>query len=62
MLTNNYWFGKGCPWFCCTWERDSTEEDTPELVFCNHPDNVEETEGNCRATNCPLGLQWTHPD
>lgn len=55
MLNKNY-FGHNCPFFCGKWERDSTEDDTPELVFCNHLDNVEETEGNCRAEICPKPL------
>ena len=60
------YFGKNCKYFCGQWDRyaideaEATDKDikeyTPELVFCNHKEQTEETEGNCRPDNCPLIL------
>ena len=50
------WFGKGCKHQCNKWE-DSDHESLPVLTFCNHSDNGEETEGNCREKICPLLLK-----
>ena len=54
------YFGKGCKWFSGQWERGDDEiEDykdkiIPVLVFCNHPGNPEDNEGNCNCVSCPL--------
>lgn len=58
------YFGKKCKHFCGQWElqdreaaetyKEDIEEYEPILVFCNHPDQKETTEGNCRQNNCPL--------
>lgn len=54
------WFGKGCEYFCGQWEENEItggpdyKEYAPVLVFCNHPSNPEDTEGNCRRAICPL--------
>ena len=53
------WFGKGCKHQTCQWEDDERtggpdyEECTPVLIFCDHDDNPENTEGNCRTSICP---------
>jgi len=54
------WFGKGCQYLCAQWEDNfetggpNYQEAEPSLVFCNHKDNPEGTEGNCRGSICPL--------
>lgn len=54
------WFGKGCPYFCGSWEEDKItggpnfKEYEPVLVFCNHPQNNDDVEGNCNKKQCPL--------
>jgi len=56
----NKWFGKNCIYLAAQWEDDGRVagpdwvECEPVLVFCNHPDNEEECEGNCREKMCPL--------
>lgn len=60
------YFGKDCKYFCGQWNRYDLEEAEangkdireykPELVFCDHKDQIEDTEGNCRPNNCPLIL------
>ena len=44
-----------CPFFIWQGEdiRDQAEEDV-SLVFCNHPNNQDEYEGNCQENLCPL--------
>jgi hypothetical protein len=61
---NNKYFGYGCKFFIGQWELCDVKSDIehteyykefePDLVFCNHPDNKEQTEGNCREDFCPL--------
>lgn len=54
------WFGKGCSYLCAAWEEDERtagpdyKEYEPVLMFCNHIENPEDTEGNCRPMICPL--------
>lgn len=48
------WFGKDCKYLCAQWELGESEDNEPVLVFCNHGDNPEDCEGNCRAKVCPL--------
>ena len=63
MTEKPYWFGKGCPHFRGLWEiadRDFPNyEDTctPELVFCAHPSNPSDVEGNCNTKQCPLSKE-----
>jgi hypothetical protein len=63
-MTKDY-FGKGCKYLIGQWEdqylyeEERYKENTPELIFCNHPDNECDTEGNCNGRDCPLiGLEW----
>lgn len=44
-----------CPFFSWTSEdsKEASENDV-NLIFCNHPDNIDKHEGNCRADICPL--------
>lgn len=61
------WFGKGCKYLAAQWELCDVQADTehtgaykesePELVFCNHPDNTEDAEGNCNKRLCPLSVE-----
>ncbi len=53
------WFGKDCQYQCNVWEEKEWEnpnykENTPVLIFCNHPNSLEDAEGNCRERICPL--------
>jgi len=54
------WFGKGCEHQICQWEENERtggpnyKDAHPLLIFCNHPDNPEDTEGNCQKSQCPL--------
>jgi len=54
------WLGKGCKYQCCQWEENEEtggpnyKDNLPTLIFCNHPENPEDTEGNCTGENCPL--------
>ena len=51
------WFGKNCKYQCCVFEKylDGVEDTSMyELVFCNHIDNPDDCEGNCRKEWCPL--------
>lgn len=52
---NGKWFGRGCQHQCCKWEGlvQPDEESFPELIFCNHPENEDDCEGNCTAMKCP---------
>ena len=55
METVKEWFGKGCEYLSALWENNDTPKDSePVLQFCNHKDNPEDTEGNCRHNICPL--------
>jgi len=57
------WFGKGCKYLTCTWEESEEvegpdwRENSPELVYCNHPGNEDMFEGNCNEELCPLRLK-----
>jgi len=49
-----------CPFFI--WQSENIEgeghaEDDVNLVFCNHPENKDEYEGNCQENLCPLKNQ-----
>ncbi len=54
------WFGKGCGYQCCQWEETEEtggpeyKEAYPVLIFCSHPNNPDNYEGNCTDTLCPL--------
>ena len=52
------WFGKGCSFQCCAWEKScgdpNYKEYTPVLIFCFHKENKEDCEGNCTPEKCPL--------
>ena len=48
-----------CPFFSWTSENIGEEDKSPKendvnLTNCSHPDNPEDSEGNCSATECPL--------
>ena len=55
------WFGKGCKDQCCQWEENEEtggpdyKEAHPALIFCNHPENASDCEGNCSESQCPRG-------
>ena len=52
---SNEWFGRGCPDLSAQWENHEISSDSePVLKFCNHKDNPEDTEGNCRYSICPI--------
>lgn len=53
-----------CKYFIGKWE-NNIEWDVihnkplePDLVFCNHPDNKSDVEGNCNVVRCPLLEHW----
>jgi hypothetical protein len=56
------YFGKNCKYLCGKWEEEQLypsgdetyKESVPDLIFCNHPDNKDTTEGNCTKKLCPL--------
>ena len=54
------WFGKGCEYLIAQWEDDEVvagpnyKEYEPVLVFCKHPKNKIQVEGNCNFDDCPL--------
>ena len=54
------WFGKGCKYQSNQWElcevygNPDYMDSEPVLTFCCHPENPEDTEGNCRKEICPL--------
>ena len=54
------WFGKGCEYLSAQWEDNEIsggpdyKEYKPVLVFCNHPENAVDVEGNCNITDCPM--------
>lgn len=54
------WFGKDCEYLRAQWEEDELTGDPnykdsePLLVFCTHPNNKSDYEGNCRVSLCPL--------
>ena len=52
-----YYFGQGCPHFQGFWGNDGYDDLTPDLVWCSHPDNPRDTEGNCNRRDCPLKKQ-----
>jgi hypothetical protein len=56
------WFGKYCYYQICQWEENEItnsnyKEEEPVLVYCNHPDNPDDHEGNCNFKLCPLIIQ-----
>ena len=48
------WLGMACEHQSCQWETSDDSSGEPVLVFCNHQDNPEDTEGNCRVDICPF--------
>jgi len=44
-------FGKDCEYFSGVW---CIGDWFTSVAFCSHPDNPEDTEGNCRKEICPL--------
>jgi len=56
------YFGQGCKHFSGRWDDEfiykregiDYKQFIPELVYCNHPKNKEDVEGNCRKELCPL--------
>lgn len=46
----------GCKHFSGKWEDENTygKQGQPVLVFCNHPENDSDVEGNCNEKRCPL--------
>lgn len=56
------WFGKDCVHQVCQFESWYTEEgreedrSQPVLVYCNHHENPNDTEGNCCEKLCPLNI------
>ena len=48
------WFGEGCKYHACQFEYNDYEQSSPVLVFCSHPDNPDEHEGNCCERLCPI--------
>ena len=58
--TEESWFGYGCVHQICQFEgwytEDGYEEDKsqPILVFCNHENNPDDSEGNCNDRMCPF--------
>ena len=55
-----HWFGKDCKYLRAQWEENEVtggpdyKEFEPSLVFCTHPGNEYDYEGNCRVSICPL--------
>lgn len=45
-----------CKYFSGQWEdeRERGQVGEPLLVFCNHPSNSSDVEGNCNEKRCPL--------
>ena len=62
------WFGKGCQYLSAQWEENEItggrdyKEYEPVLVFCNHPGNIDNCEGNCNPTSCPIKKQKLDPN
>jgi len=55
------WYGKGCKHQNCMFEKDLDgveDRSSPVLVFCNHPLNTDDCEGNCRLKLCPIKDQY----
>jgi hypothetical protein len=53
------WFGKQCAYQICQWEEDEItnpnyKEAEPVLIYCNHPENSNDHEGNCNQKLCPI--------
>jgi len=50
------WFCRRCEFLSAQWESPDSKDNgcAPVLTFCNHKDNPEDTEGNCRRDICPL--------
>ena len=45
-----------CEFLSAQWENEDSKRNgcQPVLTFCNHKNNPEDTEGNCREDICPL--------
>jgi len=63
-MVDNRWFGRVCGLLKSRWESPQPEpnrygyvDEEPILKFCDHPNNPEDTEGNCRPDICPIGLK-----
>jgi hypothetical protein len=62
------WFGKDCEYLMGQWEscdilacagdkkqlNNLRETTPPNLVFCDHPNNKNDHEGNCNEEMCPI--------
>jgi len=47
------WFGKACVHQSCQFEEGVETKARLALVFCEHPENPKDTEGNCNSCDCP---------
>lgn len=53
---NLNWYGKNCEHQNCLFDRKrgaTPANSTPDLIYCDHPRNPDEYEGNCRKDVCP---------
>lgn len=51
------WFGQKCKNQICQFETDGDgieDKSEPVLIYCNHEDNEDGCEGNCRLSICPI--------
>lgn len=54
-ITNEYDFlNPDCRFLSVTWFTSDSNRIKPALIFCSHPKNPENLEGNCRKDVCPL--------
>ena len=59
------WYGKGCEHQCCQWEGNEMtdgpnyKDGFPSLIFCNHEDNPDDSEGNCNRELCQNIIEET---
>ena len=61
------YFGYRCKYFIGQWDWRDVAADTeqtyhymesePEISFCDHPENKDQSEGNCCEKLCPLNLK-----
>lgn len=51
------WYGEKCKHQICKFEEDyfdGEDKSYPLLIYCNHPKNTLDCEGNCNSTLCPM--------
>lgn len=52
------YFGQGCKYIMEYWSDSIMDgmltQRTPTLVYCKHPKNKKDVEGNCCKLSCPL--------